>query len=43
VKTKNHKAAVEMKAFDCSISNFLKPKSEREKEISLAAQEATFT
>jgi hypothetical protein len=42
VKTKKHKTAVEMKASNCSISNFLKLKSEREKEISLAAQEATF-
>jgi hypothetical protein len=42
VKTKKHKAAVEMKASNCSISNFLKPKSGKEKEISLSAQEATF-
>lgn len=44
VKTRKHKGAVQSKASNSSISNFLnaKTQSEMEKQLSLAAQEATF-
>lgn len=44
IKTKKHKVAVQNKASNNSISNYMKTKSvsEMEKQLSLAAQEATF-
>jgi hypothetical protein len=43
-ENENHKGAVQSRASNSSISNFLnaKTQSEMEKQLSLAAQEATF-